>query len=73
MNTIATILMAGVATAALAPTEDSNFLAEEHLGRDLQNVEEDDYDTEEDDDDEDLDLGADDYDSEEEGEDESSE
>merc|ERR1740139_1863160 len=53
MNTIGAILMAGVATASMMPTEDTNFLAEEHLGRDLQEYGDEEYGDEEEDYDED--------------------
>merc|ERR1740115_393541 len=53
MNTIGAILMAGVATASMMPTEDNTFLAEEHLGRDLQEYGDEDYGDEEEDYDED--------------------
>ena len=45
--------MAGVATASMMPTEDNTFLAEEHLGRDLQEYGDEDYGDEEEDYDED--------------------
>jgi len=45
--------MAGVATASMMPTEDTTFLAEEHLGRDLQEYGDEDYGDEEEDYDED--------------------
>merc|ERR1719246_332338 len=48
MNTIGAILMAGVATASMMPTEDTTFLAEEHLGRDLQEYGDEEYGDEED-------------------------
>merc|ERR1711957_410084 len=44
---------AGVATASMMPTEDTTFLAEEHLGRDLQEYGDEYYGDEEEDYDED--------------------